>query len=101
MPLLAAGGTRLKILEAAACGVPVVSTSVGAEGLEFDAEREIRLHDEPRGVRGGSGGAARRPRGRAAAGGRGARARVETLYDWARIGREFAGELARRAAARA
>src|SRR5262249_32215541 len=33
VPLLAGGGTRLKILEAAACGVPVVSTPIGAEGL--------------------------------------------------------------------
>ena len=32
------GGTRLKILEAAASGVPVVSTPVGAEGLEFVPE---------------------------------------------------------------
>jgi glycosyltransferase involved in cell wall biosynthesis len=33
VPLLAASGTRLKILEAWAAGVPVVSTSIGAEGL--------------------------------------------------------------------
>jgi glycosyltransferase involved in cell wall biosynthesis len=33
VPLLAASGTRLKILEAWAAGLPVVSTSIGAEGL--------------------------------------------------------------------
>lgn len=33
VPLLAASGTRLKILEAWAAGLPVVSTAVGAEGL--------------------------------------------------------------------
>jgi polysaccharide biosynthesis protein PslH len=33
-PLLAASGTRLKILEAWAAGLPVVSTSIGAEGLQ-------------------------------------------------------------------
>ncbi len=33
VPLLAASGTRVKILEAWAAGVPVVSTSLGAEGL--------------------------------------------------------------------
>ena len=33
-PLLAAGGTRLKILEALAVGTPVVATSLGALGLE-------------------------------------------------------------------
>jgi glycosyltransferase involved in cell wall biosynthesis len=33
VPLEAGGGTRLKILEAFAAGVPVVSTAVGAEGI--------------------------------------------------------------------
>ena len=33
VPLLKGGGTRLKILEAWAAGVPVVSTSIGARGL--------------------------------------------------------------------
>ncbi|MGF9664318.1 glycosyltransferase family 4 protein [Arthrobacter crystallopoietes] len=33
-PLLAAGGTRLKILEALSCNTPVVATSLGALGLE-------------------------------------------------------------------
>ncbi len=33
VPLLAGSGTRLKILEAWSAGVPVVSTTVGAEGL--------------------------------------------------------------------
>jgi glycosyltransferase involved in cell wall biosynthesis len=34
VPLLSGSGTRLKILEAWAAGTPVVSTSLGAEGLE-------------------------------------------------------------------
>src|SRR5207249_5012557 len=33
VPLLTGSGTRLKILEAWAAGLPVVSTTVGAEGL--------------------------------------------------------------------
>src|SRR6202043_2858927 len=46
VPLLAGGGTRLKILEAAACGVPVVATPVGAEGLELEPGREILLCED-------------------------------------------------------
>jgi glycosyltransferase involved in cell wall biosynthesis len=47
VPLRIGSGTRLKILEAAAMGKPVVSTSVGAEGLDFQNEREIILADDP------------------------------------------------------
>ena len=47
VPLRVASGTRLKILEAAAMAKPVVSTGVGAEGLEFVNRREIVLADEP------------------------------------------------------
>jgi sugar transferase (PEP-CTERM/EpsH1 system associated) len=39
VPLKVGGGSRLKILEAMAAGVPVISTTLGAEGLEV-------LHDE-------------------------------------------------------
>jgi polysaccharide biosynthesis protein PslH len=35
VPLRIGGGSRLKILEAAASGLPVISTRVGAEGLDF------------------------------------------------------------------
>ena len=35
VPLEAGGGTRLKILEALAAGLPVVSTLIGAEGLDL------------------------------------------------------------------
>jgi glycosyltransferase involved in cell wall biosynthesis len=34
VPLLSGSGTRLKILEAMAARVPVISTTVGAEGLD-------------------------------------------------------------------
>jgi len=33
-PIRAGSGTRLKILEALACGTPVVTTTIGAEGIE-------------------------------------------------------------------
>jgi glycosyltransferase involved in cell wall biosynthesis len=40
-------GTRFKILEAAAMGKAVVSTTLGAEGLDFEAGREILISDQP------------------------------------------------------
>jgi len=43
VPLRTGGGTRLKILEAMAAGVPVVSTPLGAEGLAVTSDRDILL----------------------------------------------------------
>ncbi len=48
VPILVGGGTRLKIIEAAAYGRPTVSTTVGAEGLEFLNESEILIRDDPK-----------------------------------------------------
>jgi len=48
-PIHAGGGTRLKILEAAAFGRPVVSTRLGAEGLDLRDGEEIVLRDDARG----------------------------------------------------
>ncbi|MDR0870061.1 MAG: glycosyltransferase family 4 protein [Planctomycetaceae bacterium] len=47
VPLRIAGGTRLKILEAFAAKVPVLSTSIGAEGLHIEHGKNIVLADEP------------------------------------------------------
>ena len=47
VPLRIGGGTRLKIYEAMAAGVPVVSTAVGAEGLHVSSPENIRLADQP------------------------------------------------------
>jgi len=49
VPLLAGSGTRFKILEAWAAGLPVVSTSVGAEGLPVAHEREVLIADSAAG----------------------------------------------------
>jgi glycosyltransferase involved in cell wall biosynthesis len=46
-PIRIAGGTRIKIVEAAARARPVVSTSVGAEGLNFLDGSEIIIRDDP------------------------------------------------------
>jgi glycosyltransferase involved in cell wall biosynthesis len=47
VPLLAGGGTRFKILEALAAGCPVISTTVGAQGLPLTHGREVLLADDP------------------------------------------------------
>jgi glycosyltransferase involved in cell wall biosynthesis len=47
VPLRIGGGTRLKIYEAMAAGVPVVSTPVGAEGLALTPSSDILLADDP------------------------------------------------------
>jgi len=41
------GGTRLKIVEGMAMGKPIVSTALGAEGIEATPERDILIADEP------------------------------------------------------
>ncbi len=45
VPLRIGGGSRLKILEALAAGTPVVSTRVGAEGLDLAPGRDLLLAD--------------------------------------------------------
>jgi glycosyltransferase involved in cell wall biosynthesis len=47
VPLFAGGGTRLKILESLALGCPVVSTTIGAEGLELISGQHLLISDTP------------------------------------------------------
>lgn len=46
-PLLAGGGSRLKIMEALSWGRPVVATGVGVEGLEDLVGRGVVVADDP------------------------------------------------------
>jgi glycosyltransferase involved in cell wall biosynthesis len=95
VPLRAGGGTRLKILEAAAAGVPVVSTRLGAEGLTLAEGTEILLHDDPAAFAAAvSNLLSNRDLGRQQAAA--ARRRVEESYGWEEIGERFARELLRR-----
>jgi glycosyltransferase involved in cell wall biosynthesis len=47
VPLRVGGGTRIKIYEAMAVGKAVVSTTVGAEGLDVQHGQDIVLSDQP------------------------------------------------------
>jgi glycosyltransferase involved in cell wall biosynthesis len=47
VPVRYGGGTRIKILEALALGRPIVSTSIGAEGLELRPGKDILIADTP------------------------------------------------------
>ena len=47
VPLRIGGGTRLKIYESMAAQVPVVSTAIGAEGLDWSDGQNILIADSP------------------------------------------------------
>lgn len=49
-PIKGSGGTRLKILEALAAGLPVVSTTVGVAGLNLRHGVEVLISDTPQGL---------------------------------------------------
>jgi len=85
VPLDSGSGTRVKILEAAACGRPIVSTRLGAEGQDFVPGGEILLTDElgeefVRGVL-----RLMEDEGLRIELGEGALRRVRTSYDWGKV----------------
>jgi polysaccharide biosynthesis protein PslH len=47
VPLRIGGGTRLKIYEAMAMGIPIVSTTIGAEGLPVRSDKHLLIADTP------------------------------------------------------
>jgi glycosyltransferase involved in cell wall biosynthesis len=88
VPLRAGGGTRLKILEAMAMARPVVSTSLGAEGLDLMADRHLSVADTPDGFADAVIRLLRDPaEGRRL--GREARRAVLDRYDWGPIARRY------------
>jgi glycosyltransferase involved in cell wall biosynthesis len=49
VPLRMGSGTRLKILEAMAMKTPIVTTSIGCEGIDVQDGVSVRIEDEPEG----------------------------------------------------
>ena len=84
VPLRSGGGTRLKILEAFAAELPVVSTSVGAAGLAARSGEHLLLADTPRDLADGVARLLQEPE-RARTLARRARHLVEERYDWSAI----------------
>jgi sugar transferase (PEP-CTERM/EpsH1 system associated) len=93
VPLRIGSGTRLKIFEAMAMAKPIVSTTIGAEGLPVHHGVDLMLADTPDNfarsvVQLLQDAATRGKLGRAA------RELVESKYSWASVAREFAQSLA-------
>lgn len=87
VPLRTGGGTRLKILEAMAAGVPVVSTPLGAEGLDVTDGTDALIVDagDPEGWVERLAGLAESPARRQELIRAGLHV-VETRYDWELLG---------------
>lgn len=84
VPLRTGAGMRVKILDAWCWGLPVVSTTVGAEGIETTPGEDVLIADEPDAFAGEliallqQSALARRI-------GAGGRATVESRYDWRKV----------------
>ncbi|HZU15482.1 MAG TPA: glycosyltransferase [Candidatus Dormibacteraeota bacterium] len=98
-PIRFGGGTRLKIVEAMAMGRPVVSTSLGCEGLEVTPGEHLLVADSPRDF---AEAVVRllEDRGLREELGRRGRRLVEERYDWRRLSAELEGVLLRAALGR-
>jgi len=96
VPLRVGGGTRLKIFEAMAMGKPIVSTSIGAEGLPVRHEEHLLVADTPEDFAGAVRRLLEDPGYATALGQRGA-ALVRSRFGWRQVAQQFAdtcGEVA-------
>ena len=89
VPIRVGGGTRLKIFEAMAMERPVVSTTIGAEGLPVRDGVDTLLADEPQAFADAVAGLLLDP-ARAAAIGVAAAAAVRAEYGWDGVAQRFA-----------
>lgn len=85
-PILSGGGTRLKILDSLAMGVPVVSTPFAASGLLLENGKHLLLADSDEQFANATLRLLQSPGLRAALSAAGAE-RVDRLYSWAVVGR--------------
>jgi len=85
VPLRAGGGTRLKILEAMARGRPVISTSIGCEGLDVEHGNQLLIADSIELIASSVASVLASPQLAEEVADR-ARARVEQRHDWKILG---------------
>jgi sugar transferase (PEP-CTERM/EpsH1 system associated) len=88
VPLRIGGGTRLKIFEALAMAKPVVSTTIGAEGLPVTPGEHLVLADGPEDFARAVVALLRDPARRRALAAAG-RALVEQRFSWGRVALDF------------
>lgn len=88
IPMRTGSGIKVKLLEALAFGVPVVTTTFGAYGIPVGNNREVLIADNPSDFAENVRGVLDRPdstRGMVANG----RKLIEQQYDWGRIKEEY------------
>jgi glycosyltransferase involved in cell wall biosynthesis len=90
VPIRSGGGTRLKILESMAAGVPVVSTRLGAEGIEAEDDVHLFLADNGQQIAAAIARIISSPQTRSRLSHAG-RALVSKIYDWSVIGTSLYG----------
>ena len=90
VPLRLGGGTRLKIVEAMAMGKAVVSTTLGAEGIEAVPGRDILIADQPKAFADAVNGLLAEP-GLAKRIGQAARQLAVERYSWSGAARALEG----------
>jgi glycosyltransferase involved in cell wall biosynthesis len=91
VPLRIGGGTRLKIYEAMAARRPVVTTTVGAEGLEYHAGEDLLIADRAYDFANAVTALLSDPAMRSSVGF--AAERRAAMYDWVNVARAFARTL--------
>ncbi len=89
------GGTRLKVLEAMAMGKAIVSTTLGADGIECVPGRDLILADNAEEFARAVAALMRDPARRRELGAN-ARCLAETRYDWQKLVPKFEELYARR-----
>ena len=93
VPLRIGSGTRLKILESMSLGIPIMSTSIGAKGIEHKNGHNILLEDDSDAMSNRINAVLSDPFLLAGLK-KNARELVEQKYDWIKIGKNIAAKLA-------